>query len=124
MSIRDGLEPSRSPDSDTHTQPIPRDEATPDSAGASSGPRLQRDEPPAPGPGDHPTTPADQAWPPSWGQSPSPWEQAPAPADSPTWTQPKAAQGPSWTQQSGTDDPGAPGTGPTGRSRFRRPTDG
>ena len=31
MSIRDGLEPSRSPDSETHTQPIPRDEATPGS---------------------------------------------------------------------------------------------
>ena len=51
MSIRDGLEPSRSPDSDTHTQPIPRDEAAPDNpAGASSGPRLQPDEAPAPGP--------------------------------------------------------------------------
>jgi putative serine protease PepD len=116
MSIRDGLEPSRSPDSDTHTQPIPRDEAAPDNpAGASSGPRLQPDEAPAPGPGqsDHPTTPADQAWPPSWGQSPSSWEQAPAPADSPTWTQPTAAQGPSWTQQAGNDAADAPGTGPT-----------
>jgi putative serine protease PepD len=122
MSIRDGLEPSRSPDSDTHTQPIPRDEADPDNAGASSGPRLQPDEPPAPGPGDHPTTPPDQAWPPSWGQSPSSWEQAPAPADSPTWTQPKAAQGPSWTQQSGTDDAGAPGTGPTGPDTDSQPT--
>jgi putative serine protease PepD len=116
MSIRDGLEPSRSPDSDTHTQPIPRDEAAPDNpAGASSGPRLQPDEAPAPGPGqsDHPTTPADQAWPPSWGQSPSSWEQAPAPADSPTWTQPTAAQGPSWTRQAGNDAADAPGTGPT-----------
>ena len=47
MSIRDGLEPSRSPDSETHTQPIPRDEAAPGSAGASSGPRLQPDEDPA-----------------------------------------------------------------------------
>jgi putative serine protease PepD len=122
MSIRDGLEPSRSPDSDTHTQSIPRDEADPDNAGASSGPRLQPDEPPAPGPGDHPTTPPDQAWPPSWGQSPSSWEQAPAPADSPTWTQPKAAQGPSWTQQSGTDDAGAPGTGPTGPDTDSQPT--
>jgi putative serine protease PepD len=122
MSIRDGLEPSRSPDSDTHTQPTPRDEAAPASAGASSGPRLQPDEAPAPAPGDHPTTPADQAWPPSWGQSPSPTEQAPAPADSPTWTQPKAAQGPSWTQQSGTDDAGAPGTGSTGPDTDSQPT--
>jgi putative serine protease PepD len=116
MSIRDGLEPSRSPDSDTHTQPIPRDQAAPDNpAGASSGPRLQPDEAPAPGPAqsDHPTTPADQAWPPSWGQSPSSWEQAPAPADSPTWTQPTAAQGPSWTQQAGNDAADTPGTGPT-----------
>ena len=124
MSIRDGLEPSRSPDSDTHPQPIPRDEAAPDHpAGASSGPRLQPDEAPAPGPGqsDHPTTPADQAWPPSWGQSPSSWEQAPAPADSPTWTQPKAAQGPSWTQPAG-NDAGAPGTGPTGPDADGPPT--
>jgi hypothetical protein len=115
MSIRDGLEPSRSQDSDTHTQPIPRDEAAPDHpAGASPGPRLQPDEAPAPGPGqsDHPTTPADQAWPPSWGQSPSSWEQAPAPADSPAWTQPTAAQGPSWTRQAGNDAADAPGTGP------------
>jgi S1-C subfamily serine protease len=121
MSIRDGLEPSRSPDSDTHTQPIPRDEAAPGSAGASSGPQLQPDKDPAPAPGDHPTTPADQAWPPSWGQSPSSWEQAPAPADSPTWTQPKAAQGPSWTQQSGTDDAGTPGTGSTGPDADSQP---
>jgi putative serine protease PepD len=124
MSIRDGLEPSRSPDSDTHTQPIPRDQAAPDNpAGASSGPRLQPDEAPAPAPGqsDHPTTPADQAWPPSWGHSPSSWEQAPAPADSPTWTQPKAAQGPSWTQPAG-NDAGAPGTGPTGPDADSPPT--
>ena len=122
MSIRDGLEPSRSPDSDTQTQPIPRDEAAPGSAGASSGPRLQPDEDPAQAPGDHPTPPADQAWPPSWGQSPSSSEQAPAPADSPSWTQPKAAQGPSWTQQSGTGDAGAPGTGPTGPDADSQPT--
>jgi putative serine protease PepD len=122
MSIRDGLEPSRSPDSDTHTQPIPRDEAAPDNpAGASSGPRLQPDQAPPPGQSDHPTTPADQAWPPSWGQSPSSWEQAPAPADSPTWTQPRAAQGPSWTQQAG-NDTDTPGTGPTGPDADRPPT--
>jgi putative serine protease PepD len=124
MSIRDGLEPSRSPDSDTHPQPIPRDEGAPDNpAGASPGPRLQPDQAPAPAPGwsDQPTTPADQAWPPSWGQSPSSREQAPAPADSPTWTQPKAAQGPSWTQQAG-NDAGAPGTGPTGPDVDSPPT--
>ena len=116
MSIRDGLEPSRSPDSDTHTQPIPRDQAAPDNpVGASSGPRLQPDEPPAPGQ-------SDQPWPPSWGQSPSSWEQAPAPADSPTWSQPKAAQGPSWTQQAGNDPAGAPGTGPTGPDAGSPPT--
>ena len=107
MSIRDGLEPSRSPDS--KTQPIPRDEAAPDTpTGASPGPRLQPDEAPA---SDRPATPADQTWPPSWGQSPSSWKQAPAPAaaDSPTWTQPKAAQSPSWTQQAGPDDAGPAG---------------
>ena len=119
MSIRDGLEPSRSPDSETRTQPIPGDEAAPGNpTGGSSGPRLQPDEAPAPAPGpsDRPATPADQAWPPSWGQSPSSWKQAPAPtaADSPAWTQPRAAQGPSWTQQPGTDDPGATATWSTG----------
>jgi putative serine protease PepD len=130
MSIRDGVEPSRSPDSDTHTQPTPHDESAaanptvaspgrlqPDDTNptsASQGPRLQPDSPsPAATPGDQPTTPANQTWPPSWGQSassswgqesasreqgPSSWEQAPAPADSPTWTEPKAAQGPSWTE--------------------------
>jgi putative serine protease PepD len=130
MSTREGVEPSRSPDSDTHTQPIPNDEsAAANPTGASPGPRLQPDDanptgasqgrlqpdPPAPAatPGDQPTTPTDQTWPPSWGQSPSSswgqasasreqgpssWEQAPAPADSPTWTEPKAAQGPSWTE--------------------------
>ena len=55
MSIRDGLEPSRSPDSDTHTQPIPRDEAAPDSA-ASSGPRLRARRGPSPAPAPAPAT--------------------------------------------------------------------
>ncbi|HYN17091.1 MAG TPA: hypothetical protein VEY96_03250, partial [Actinomycetes bacterium] len=91
------MEPSRSPDSDIHTQPIPRDQAAP------TGSRLQPDEPPEPAarPGDAPTDPADPAWPPSWGQAPSSGEQAPASPDSPAWTQPKAAQGPSWTQPTG-----------------------
>ena len=44
MSIRDGLEPSRSPDTDTHPQPIPRDEVPPDNPpDTSSGPRPQPD---------------------------------------------------------------------------------
>ena len=64
MSIRDGVEPSRSSDSDTHTQPLPRDpsgEAAPD-------------QPAAPAP----ANPADETWPPSWGESPSSRAQAPA----------------------------------------------
>ena len=111
MSIRDGVEPSRSSDSDTHTQPLPRDpsgEAAPD-------------HPAAPAP---PANPADQTWPPSWGESPSSWSQAPAatgespsswgqapaaaapgpvgPAPTgPSWTEPPGAQGPSWTQPAG-----------------------
>jgi S1-C subfamily serine protease len=115
MSIRDGLEPSRSPDSDTQTQPLPRDprpEAAP--AQPAGAPEAPQPLPPAasqPGP-------ADEAWPPSWGEAPSSQGQAPssqgqappsqgaspAPAEAPTWTetpawtQPKAAQGPSWTQ--------------------------
>ena len=125
MSIRDGVEPSRSPGSDTHTQPLPGSETVAD-----------RDESSA-APGDRPTTPpsrpADDAWPPSWGESPS-WGQGPgspddpawtrpspspadpgwpqsadaswpqpaahpeAPADAPAWTEPPGAKGPSWTQ--------------------------
>ena len=111
MSIRDGLEPSRSPDSATNTQPPPRDEAAPSNS------------------------PADETWPPSWGQSPSSWGQTPAGPDTtqtqpaapeagpawsqpsapeagPSWTPPKAAQGPSWTQSSGSD--AAPTTQLTG----------
>ena len=130
MSIRDGLEPSRSPDSATNTQPPPRDEAAPSNS------------------------PADETWPPSWGQSPASWGQAPARPDTtqtqppapeagpawsqpsapeagpawsqpsapeagPSWTPPKAAQGPSWTQSPGSDparpdtqaDPAQPGGG-------------
>jgi putative serine protease PepD len=110
MSIRDGVEPSHSPDSETHTQPLPpRDEA-------------------ATNQGDHPTAPAsrpaDDAWPPSWGESPSwgqtpgspddpawtrpspspadpAWPQPTARADAPTWTEPPSAKGPSWTQAPG-----------------------
>jgi putative serine protease PepD len=114
MPIRDGVEPSRSPDSETHTQPLPpRDESA-----------APRDEAPA-GPPDRPTAPAsrppDDAWPPSWGESPSwggtpgspddpawtrpspspadpAWPQPAARADAPTWTEPPGATGPSWTQ--------------------------
>jgi putative serine protease PepD len=87
MPIRDGLEPSRSPDSDTWTQPPPRDPHT----GAK-----------------------DEAWPPSWGEAPPSREASPAPAEAPTWTQPKAAQGPSWTQT--TPAPAAPPTDPESRA--------
>ena len=93
MSIRDGLEPSRSPDSETHTQPLSQGEAPLDDSPAAS--------------------PADETWPPSWGQSPSSWGESPAPEAGPSgtqppapaagssWTPPKAAQGPSWTQPTG-----------------------
>jgi putative serine protease PepD len=120
MSIRDGLEPSRSPDSETNTQPLPHDNAPP-----ASGPRPAA----AAGPSGPPASPADQTWPPSWGQSPSSWGQAPAHPDTaqtqppapeagpawsqpsapeagPSWTPPKAAQGPSWTQSSRSDPAG------------------
>jgi putative serine protease PepD len=108
MSIRDGVEPSRSPDSDTHTQPLPRE---PRGEAAS--------ENPAP-----PANPADETWPPSWGESPSSWGQPPAAAgqpapwgqppasaaagpaaDGPSWTEPPSAQGPSWTEAQGTQGP-------------------
>ena len=96
MSIRDGLEPSRSPDSESHTQPLPGDEAAPAQPAGASG-------------SDPRPSASDETWPPSWGESPSSWGQPPAAADSthpqpptpeptPAWTQPKAAQGPSWTQ--------------------------
>ena len=135
MSIRDGLEPSRSPDSETNTQPLPHDNAPP-----ASGPRPAA----AAGPSGPPASPADQTWPPSWGQSPSSWGQTPAPDTAqtqppapeagpawsqpsapeagPSWTPPKAAQGPSWTQSPGSEparpdtqaDPAQPGWGQGG----------
>jgi putative serine protease PepD len=96
MSIRDGLEPSRSQDSDTQTQPLPRDPRpqTPPDQPAGTPVDPQPLPPAASQPG-----PADEAWPSSWGQAPSSWDASPAPAEAPAWTQPKAAQGPSWTQQ-------------------------
>jgi putative serine protease PepD len=136
MSIRDGLEPSRSPDSETHTQPLPHHDPPP-----VSDPRPAASA----GPNDSPASPADETWPPSWGQSPSSWGQAPAHPDTaqtqppapeagpawsqpsapeagPSWTPPKAAQGPSWTQSPGSDaagpntqaDPAQPGWGQGG----------
>jgi putative serine protease PepD len=116
MSIRDGLEPSRSPDSQTHTQPLPRDADAP--AGAAD-PRPSAPESPPPAaaatPNDPATSPADETWPPSWGESPSSWGRDPAAPDSSrTWTPPKAAQGPSWTQPSRNDAPTDPGARPTG----------
>ena len=93
MSTREGLEPSRSQDSDiqdpdTQTRPLP--------------PRPQ-----------DAATPSDQPWPPSWGQASPSWGQAPAAPESPApaatgtpaWTPPPAAQGPSWTQPKGPDAP-------------------
>ena len=93
MSTREGLEPSRSQDSDiqdpdTQTRPLP--------------PRPQ-----------DAATPSDQPWPPSWGQASPSWGQAPAAPErpapaatgTPAWTPPPAAQGPSWTQPKGPDAP-------------------
>ncbi|HSK37895.1 MAG TPA: trypsin-like peptidase domain-containing protein [Actinomycetota bacterium] len=108
MSIRDGLEPSRSPDSQSHTQPLPGDGAAPAQPAGASG-------------SDPRPSASDETWPPSWGKSPSSWGQPPADADSthpqpptpeptPAWTQPTAAQGPSWTQAG----PAAPGRGEGG----------
>src|SRR5829696_4743242 len=133
MSIRDGLEPSRSQDSETNTRPLPATEST-----------APRDEAPM-GPGDRATTPppsrpADDAWPPSWGESPSwgqtpgspddpawtrpspspadpGWPQPAARADAPTWTEPPGAKGPSWTQAPGAAAAAqapSPATGPAG----------
>src|SRR5215211_4308665 len=109
MSIRDGLEPSRSQDSETNTRPLPATEST-----------APRDEAPM-GPGDRATTPppsrpADDAWPPSWGESPS-WGQTPGRPDDPAWTQPPGAKGPSWTQAPGAAAAAqapSPATGPAG----------
>ncbi|HWD46083.1 MAG TPA: trypsin-like peptidase domain-containing protein [Actinomycetota bacterium] len=94
MSTRDGLEPSRSPDSESHTQPIPGDPQ--DSA-----------------------QPQQDPWPPSWGQAPSPAGQPPAaPAEGPGWTPPAAAQGPSWTQAKSPEAPPPPAAeGPDDQTR-------
>jgi putative serine protease PepD len=111
MSIRDGVEPSRSPDSDTHTQPLPGDpggEATPG-------------HPAAPVP---PANPAGETWPPSWGQAPAAATQAPGgPSPSgPSWTEPPGAQGPSWTTPAGPaaateTQPAGPATDTTTRTQ-------
>jgi putative serine protease PepD len=107
MSIRDGLEPSPSTDSDTQTQQLPRDPRPENDPGAPSDPQPLPPAASQPGP-------VDEAWPPSWGQGPSTPEVSPAPADAPTWTEapawtpPKAAQGPSWTQTTPTAQPSQP----------------
>jgi putative serine protease PepD len=96
MSIRDGVEPSRSPDADTHTQPLPRD------PGGEAAPG----HPAAPVP---PANPAGETWPPSWGQAPAPTTPGPAgPAPAgPSWT--GADQPPSgWGQGGGGGHPTAP----------------
>jgi putative serine protease PepD len=104
MSIRDGLEPSHSPDSDTHTQQLPRDPGAEAVPGQPAGPPATTPpQPPTP-----PAGPADEAWPPSWGEAPPSRDATPPPADAPTWTEPKAAQGPSWTQAAPTAQPRDP----------------
>src|SRR5215211_5846652 len=107
MSTREGLEPSRSqdsdtPDPDTQTRPLP---PRPQDADTQTVPHGEA------APGDPAgAAPADQPWPPSWGQAPSyRAQQAPAAADSPAWTPPPGAQGPSWTQPTA---PEAQATGP------------
>ena len=136
MSIRDGLEPSRSPDSETNTQPLPHDKRPPPPARARR-PRRARTTPRPP----RPTRPGRRpgvSRPSSWGQAPArpdtaqtqppapeagpAWSQPSAPEAGPSWTQPKAAQGPSWTQSPGSDparpdtqaDPAQPGWGQGG----------
>jgi putative serine protease PepD len=97
MSTRDGLEQSRSPDSDTHTQPLPGDRpAAGQPQGVPAGPETASRETP-------PHEPSDPTWPPSWGQSPS--------REGPSWPQPPAAQGASWgasaqPTSASPDDPG------------------
>jgi putative serine protease PepD len=94
MSTREGVEPSRSPDSDPHTptQRLVRDDAGDDPAALASA-QAPEARPPASSP--------DEPWPPSWGQAPSPPGQPPASSDRPAFTPPPAAQGPSWTQPAG-----------------------
>jgi putative serine protease PepD len=104
MSIRDGVEPSRSPGSETHTQPLPGNEVATD-----PGDRTATPAPP-------PTRPADDAWPPSWGESPS-WGASPGSPDDPAWTRPSASpDDPAWPQPAATagapawtEPPGAKG---------------
>jgi putative serine protease PepD len=114
MSIRDGLEPSRSPGSETHTQPLPGNQATTpgNEAAADQGDRAPTPTPPS-------SRPADDAWPPSWGKSPA-WGRTPSSPDDPTWTRPSPSpDDPSWTQPAAaradtptwTEPPGA--TGPS-----------
>jgi putative serine protease PepD len=105
MSTREGLEPSRSqdsdtPDPDTHTRLVP------DSPDSDTQTRPLGQSGAA---GTSPNAPSDQPWPPSWGPAASSWGQAPAPAAGqapapaagPAWTPPPGAQGPSWTQPTG-----------------------
>jgi putative serine protease PepD len=90
MSIRDGVEPSPSPGSETRTQPLPGNEVATDPG----------DRPATPAP--PPSRPADDAWPPSWAESPS-WGGSPGSPDDPAWTRPTASpDDPAWTR------PGAP----------------
>ena len=134
MSIRDGVEPSRSQDSETNTRPLSGTESTAPRDKAPARPDDRATTPPPP------SRPADDAWPPSWGESPSwgqtpgspddpawtrpspspadpGWPQPAARADAPTWTEPPGAKGPSWTQAPGAAAAAqapSPATGPTG----------
>jgi putative serine protease PepD len=118
MSTRDGLEQSRSPASDTHTQPLPGDRPAGQPEGVPAGPETASRETP-------PHQPSDPTWPPSWGQAPSP--------EGPSWPQPPAAHGGSGDQpagpaaQAGQTSPGWGGQGgggyPTVPAWGARPSD-
>jgi putative serine protease PepD len=97
MSIRDGVEPSPSKDSETHTQPIPGNGIAADNESSAE----QGDRPTHPTtPAAPPPRPADEAWPPSWGESPS-WGQGPGSPDDPAWTRPSPSPAdPAWTRPS------------------------
>jgi len=140
MSIRDGVEPSRSPDSETDTRPLPGNASTPPRHEAPADPGDRQAAPAPP-----PSRPADDAWPPSWGESPSwgktsgspddaAWTRpSPSPADpswpqpaadAPTWTEPPGAKGPSWTQAPGTAaaaQPPSPAPGAAGAAQGSAP---
>jgi putative serine protease PepD len=106
MSIRDGVEPSPQ-DADTNTQPLPGDargEAAPEPAAAQAAPANPADETWPPSWGEFPSSrnqaPAASTQPPTWGQAPT--GQGPTWSQGPVWPEPPGAQGPSWTQPAAT----------------------